>query len=341
LPDHSAPPRDALVRSFIAAAGWGDAARSKLAGDASFRKYERLQRAGGSAVLMDAPPPQEDVRPFLRIARELAGGGYSAPRVLAEDAEHGFLLLEDLGDDLYARLIAGGADERPLYEAAVDFLLDLHRRPAPAGLAPYDEERLIEEVALFTDWYLPALTGRDTPEQVRRSFRFLWAILAPEVAAEGARVLVLRDFHAENLIWLPGRSGAARLGLLDFQDAVAGHPAYDLVSLLEDARRDVPPALAEAMLQRYIAGSGLDTAAFRRAHAILGAQRNLRIIGVFTRLWKRDGKPHYQAFMPRMWRLVERDLAHPALADLRSWLDAVVPHEQRVRPLPGLPAPAA
>ena len=336
--------RAELARDFISAAGWGDAARSRLAGDASFRRYERLQRpgdntAGGSAVLMDAPPPQEDVRPFVAIARALADGGYSAPRILAEDAEHGFLLLEDLGDDLYARLIAGGADETPLYEAAIDFLLDLHRRPAPAGLAPYDEARLIDETGLFTDWYLPALTGHDTPDALRSAFIAQWTALAPEVAAEDAghpRVLVLRDFHAENLIWLPGRNGAARLGLLDFQDAVAGHRAYDLVSLLEDARRDVAPALAEAMLARYIAGSGLDEAAFRRAYAILGAQRNLRIIGIFTRLWKRDGKPHYQTFMPRMWRLVEGDLAHPALAGLRAWLDETVPPPLRRQPLPGL-----
>jgi aminoglycoside/choline kinase family phosphotransferase len=344
LTDRAAPPREILARDFIAAAGWGDATRSRLAGDASFRRYERLHRPGGGAVLMDAPPPQEDVRPFVTIARALAEAGYSAPRIFAEDATHGFLLLEDLGDDLYARLIAAGRDETPLYEAAIDFLLDLHRRPAPADLAPYDEGRLIDELALFTDWYLPALTGRETPANIAQAFRFLWAILAPEVAAEDARrprVLVLRDFHAENLIWLPGRNGPARLGLLDFQDAVAGHRAYDLVSLLEDARRDVSPDLAEAMLRRYIAGSGLDGDAFRRAYAILGAQRNLRIIGIFTRLWKRDGKPHYQAFMPRMWRLVERDLAHPALADLRSWLDAMVPQEQRFRPLPGLPAPAA
>jgi len=333
--------RDAQAQAFLSRAGWGEAARRPLAGDASFRRYERLQQGGETAVLMDAPPPQEDVRPFLRVADALAAAGYSAPRVLAEDAEHGFLLLEDLGDDLYARLIAGGIDETPLYEAAIDFLLDLHRRPPPAGLAAYDEARLIEELDLFLDWYLPALTGRETPPQRRQDFRSFWAALAPDVAAGDTghpRVLVLRDFHAENLIWLPGRKGPARLGLLDFQDAVAGHRAYDLVSLLEDARRDVPPKLAEAMLRRYIAGSGLDEAAFRRAYAVLGAQRNLRIVGIFTRLWKRDGKPHYQAFMPRMWRLVEHDLAHPALAGLRDWLDSVVPPDLRHRPLPGVPA---
>lgn len=331
--------RAALLHVFLQRAGWGDAARSKLAGDASFRKYERLNRNGEPAVLMDAPPPQEDIRPFMRIARHLDSLGYSAPRILAEDTEHGFLLLEDLGDDLFARLLKSGGDERGLYEAAIDFLLDLHRHPAPADLAPYDEMRLIDEAQLFTDWYLPALTGRDTPANIRQAFRFLFGILAPEVGMDATpdqRVLVLRDFHAENLIWLPERNGPARLGLLDFQDAVAGHPAYDLVSLLEDARRDVDPDLAEAMLQRYIAGSRVDDATFRRAYAILGAQRNIRIIGIFTRLWKRDGKPHYQAFMPRMWGLLERDLAHPALADLRGWIDAMVPHELRRKPLPGL-----
>lgn len=329
--------RSALSHDFLTRAGWGAASRAKLAGDASFRRYERLHLDGRPAVLMDAPPPQEDVRPFLKIARLLLQHGYSAPGIMAEDAEHGFLLLEDLGDDLYARLIRQGNDELPLYEAAIDFLLDLHRHAAPADLAPYDEARLIDELGLFTDWYLPALTGRDTAEAQRRDFQDLWQTLAPEVCRP-PRILVLRDFHAENLIWLPQRSGAARVGLLDFQDAVAGHPAYDLVSLLEDARRDVSPDLAETMLRRYIAGSGFDEATFRRAYAILGAQRNLRIVGIFTRLWKRDGKPHYQAFMPRMWRLVEHDLAHPALADLRRWIDATVPAELRRKPLPGLPA---
>ncbi|MCW0236235.1 MAG: phosphotransferase [Ferrovibrio sp.] len=333
------PDRLAHSNAFLQRAGWGDAARSKLAGDASFRKYERLSRDGKPAVLMDAPPPQEDVRPFLRIARHLQSLGYSAPHILAEDADRGFLLLEDLGDDLFARLLEQGSDETQLYEAAIDFLLDLHRHPAPADLVLYDEDRLIAETELFIDWYLPALTGRDTPSSLRQAFRFLWSILAPEVGLEttpGRRILVLRDFHAENLIWLPERQGAARLGLLDFQDAVAGHPAYDLVSLLEDARRDVSPDLAEAMLQRYIAGSGVDDAAFRRAYAILGAQRNIRILGVFTRLWKRDGKQQYQTFMSRMWGLVERDLAHPALTDLRGWLNATVSPEQRHSPLPGL-----
>lgn len=331
------PDRSALSSAFLTKAGWGQASRAKLAGDASFRKYERLNRNGEPAVLMDAPPPQEDVRPFLRVARELLRHGYSAPRILAEDTEHGFLLLEDLGDDLYARLLARGADEHELYGAAIDFLLDLHRHPAPAELGLYDEARLIDEVQLFTDWYLPALRGGETEPSLRDEFNAFWHELAPAVA-QPPRVLVMRDFHAENLIWLPQRQGPARVGLLDFQDAVAGHRAYDLVSLLEDARRDVSPALADAMIRRYLAGSGLDEQDFRRAYAILGAQRNLRIVGVFTRLWKRDGKPHYQTFMPRMWGLVERDLQHPDLHRLRAWIDRIVPAELRRRPLPGLSA---
>ncbi|HEX6958908.1 MAG TPA: phosphotransferase [Ferrovibrio sp.] len=330
------PDRRALSQTFLDRAGWGDAARSKLAGDASFRKYERLQRKAERAVLMDAPPPHEDVRPFLRIARELQRHGYSAPRILAEDVEHGFLLLEDLGDDLYARLIASGTDEKPLYAAAIDFLLDLHRHPAPPDLASYSGTTLVTESELFIDWFLPAATGRAPDEALRAEYRALWSSLAPQIAADKA-VLVLRDFHAENLIWLPQRQGAAKVGLLDFQDAVAGHPAYDLVSLLEDARRDVSPALAEAMLQRYIAGSGFEAETFRRAYGILGAQRNTRIIGVFTRLWKRDAKPQYLAFMPRMWRLLEHDLSHPALAELRQWFDRVAPAELRQKPLPDAP----
>lgn len=326
-------------RHFLAQAGWGDAARAMLAGDASFRKYERLNRGADSAVLMDAAPPQEDVRPFLRIADWLAAEGFCPPAILARDTEHGFLLLEDLGDDLYARLLKERrADETALYEAAIDLLLALHERQAPADLAPYDAARLIAEAELFLDWYMPARYGQTVEEAARAEFRALWTELAPKVDDPGGRVIVLRDFHAENLLWLPARDGVRRVGLLDFQDAVAGHPAYDLVSLLEDARRDVNPALAEAMLARYIRGAQANEAGFRAAYAILGAQRNIRILGVFTRLWKRDGKPGYQAFMPRMWRLVEHDLAHPALADLKSWMDRAVPPDLRRQPLPGLAA---
>lgn len=330
--------RSTLSQTFLEQAGWGDAQRRPLAGDASFRRYERLHHGSQTAVLMDAPPPQEDVRPFIRMARWLVAQGFSAPRILAEDSAHGFLLLEDLGDDLYSRLLRAGGDETALYEAAIDMLLRLHKHSAPAELAPYDAARLIDEAGLFPDWYLPALTGQPTAPAQRAEFDALLAALAP-AAVTMRPIAVLRDFHADNLLWLPDRTDTARVGLLDFQDAVAGHPAYDLVSLLEDARRDVAPALAEAMLTRYISGSASDDASFRRAYAILGAQRNIRIIGIFTRLWKRDGKSGYQAFMPRMWGLLERDLAHPELADLRAWVDQAAPMDLRRKPLPGLEQP--
>lgn len=331
--------RSILDRDFLTRAGWAAAARRRIAGDASFRHYDRLDGDAGSAILMDAPPPKEDVRPFVAIARHLSALGFAAPQILAADVENGFLLLEDLGDDRFSRVIPRAPDcERALYEAAVDVLVALHRTPAPAelplgpdesyaqvyALPRYDEALYFREAHLFTDWYLPALRGVATPLADREVYDALWreALALLDCPRE---VLVLRDYHADNLMWLPGRDGVARVGLLDFQDGVAGHPAYDLVSLLEDARRDVPPALADAMIDRYLAATGLDAAAFRRDYAILGAQRNAKIIGIFTRLYARDGKPAYLDLIPRVWGLLERDLAHPALAPLKAWFDAHVP----------------
>lgn len=316
--------RGDVLAEFLERNGWGRARRRPLAGDASFRRYERLEMDGRHAVLMDAPPPHEDVRPFLFIARHLIGCGYSAPRILAADEAAGALLLEDLGDDLYSRVIAAGGDETALYAAAVDLLADLHRRPPPEGLARYDKAALVATANLLVEWYLPAVTGRDTDEATKAGYAdALGESLAnlPELP----EVLVLRDYHADNLLWLPGRDGPARVGLLDFQDAVIGSPAYDLVSLLEDARRDVAPGLAAAMVRRYVGASGIDGDALGTAYAILGAQRNARIIGIFARLWRRDGKARYLPLIPRVWRLLEGDLRHPALAALREWFDTSVP----------------
>lgn len=334
--------------AFLAAAGWGDAARAPLAGDASFRRYERLRGPAGSAVLMDAPPDAgEDCRPFVAIGAHLRRLGFSAPAVLAADLIEGFLLLEDLGDDLYARVLSAGGDEAALYAEAVDLLDALHAEPAPAALpvpndAPYalpdySAARLQAEADLLADWYLPEWSGRPTAPDLVAEYRALWRDLLPAARID-APVLVLRDYHAENLLWLPRREGLARIGLLDYQDGVIGHPAYDLVSLLSDARRDVPPALADAMLARYAAAAGrrdpaFDAAAFRTAFAVLGAQRNCKIIGIFARLWRRDGKPNYLALIPRVWHNLERDLAHPVLAEVRDWLDRVVPPASRSVPL--------
>lgn len=321
--------RRARIEAFLAVHGWAAARREALAGDASFRRYERLADGRRRAILMDAPPPREDVRPFIAVARMLTGNGYSAPAVLAADAAAGLVLLEDFGDDLYTRVLAAGGDEMRLYTAAVDLLCDLHRRPPPGTLAHYNIERLVDEVRLFQEWYLPALHGTPTPAPALAEFAALWReALAP--ACQGRGVMVLRDYHADNLMWLPRRRGLRRVGLLDFQDAVIGPPAYDLVSLLEDARRVVTEDVVAAMIVRYLDATGLDGRTFRTTYAALGAQRNARIIGVFTRLCVRDGKAAYLDLIPQLWRLLERDLEHPALTPLRAWFDRHAPAESRL-----------
>ncbi|TCP40306.1 aminoglycoside phosphotransferase family protein [Rhodovulum marinum] len=320
------PERADVITGFLDRAGWGKATRQPLAGDASNRRYERL--TGGPeaarAVLMDAPPETgEDVRPFLRIAHYLSGLGLSAPRILAEAPETGLLLLEDLGDDLFARVAARDpARQDALYAAAVDLLAGLHRVAPPEGLAAYDARTMADLACLPFQWYLPGLGG-GAPDAETDAFR---AEIEMHLALDCApSVLILRDFHAENLIWLPERQGPARVGLLDFQDARVGHPAYDLVSLLEDARRDVPGDLQARMRARYVAATEQDPDTFARAYALLGAQRNLRIIGVFARLCLRDGKPGYLPMLPRVWDHLMHDLSHPDLAGLRARCLALLP----------------
>ena len=319
------PPEDAPA--FLAANGWTDAEIRPLAGDASFRRYFRVHGPeGATAVLMDAPPAHEDVGPFLAVAGHLLDRGFSPPRPLAIDRQKGLLLLEDFGDDRVGPLLAREPQrEREIYEVAVDILARIAGQPAPTDLPPYDDAAMTREVALLTDWYVPALGMEVDKDGYFDAWRKAWSGILEVV--EKNPVLVLRDYHADNLMVLPDRS---RLGLLDFQDALAGHPAYDLVSLLQDARRDVEPALEEAMIARYVAAANVaDAERFRADYEILGAQRNTKILGIFTRLWKRDGKPHYLPLQPRVWSYLERNLAHPALAPVRAWFDANVPVGQR------------
>ncbi len=327
--------RNRAMTDFLAAQGWGSVAPATLAGDASFRRYYRLADNGRRAVLMDAPPPQEDVRPFVAVAAILRGLGLSAPQVYAEDCDNGFLLIEDFGDDTYTRLLARGADETALYSLAIDTLIELQRAVAadrPPELPPYDEERLLTEAALLVDWYAPTMLGAALSAAAREDYLARWREVLPQAALPAA-TLVLRDYHVDNLMLLPGRPAVQGCGLLDFQDAVCGPPSYDLVSLLEDARRNVPPALRAAMTERYLAGfPGLDRAAFRRSAAILAAQRNCKIIGIFTRLWRRDGKPGYLAHIPRVWRLLEDELREPALLPVADWLDRYLPPRARRMP---------
>jgi N-acetylmuramate 1-kinase len=314
----------AAAPAFLSAAGWEHAAIVPLAGDASFRRYFRVVDGARRAVLMDAPPPHEDPRPFIAIAEHLVGQGFAAPAILARDLDEGLVLIEDFGDlRVKEHLDDRPVDEVEVYTRAVELLADLHRLPA-ADLPPYDREVYQREAGLLTEWYCPAI---GLPVNADAYVRAWDAVLPIVEQSASSTVTVLRDYHAENIM-LIDRPEARGLGLLDFQDALAGHPAYDLVSLLQDARRDVPPAVEAAMLDHYrvIANPPAD---FDAAYAVLGAQRNAKIIGIFTRLWKRDGKPRYLSFLPRMWDLLERDLAHPALAPVAEWFAGNIPADKR------------
>jgi aminoglycoside/choline kinase family phosphotransferase len=314
--------RDPRITRFLESTPYHGATRARLAGDASMRRYERLTcEPNKTAVLMISPPgAQREIVAFTRLARFLKDHGLSAPQVYAEDSVAGLLLLEDLGDDLVAHLCDDETGfEDLLYSAAADCLAMLHRLAPPDWLARFEPNTLAEATDLATIWYAAGGKGNMNPDMVVKLQRALEQI--PDLS----EVLVLRDFHAENLIWLPKRSGSARLGLLDFQDALVGHRAYDLVSLLQDARRDLSPGLADHVLAKYTHQTGTDPDTFRYAFAVLGAQRNLRILGVFARLSLRDKKHRYLTFLPRVWGFLMQNLADPALADLREVIVSQLP----------------
>ena len=311
------------IDSFLARAGWTGADVAPLPGDASFRRYFRLRRAGGqSAMLMHAPPPHEDPAPFLAVAHWLENNGLRAPHILAEDAAAGWVLLEDFGDErLREWLDINPGDEGRLYKGAVDTLVALHQLP-PGPFASYDLAEYQREAGLFVEWFCPA----KGLEVQMRDWRAAWdVVLAPVISRQRPGVVVLKDYHAENIM-LPS-DGAQ--GLIDFQDALIGHPAYDLVSLLQDARRDVSPMLERAMLDRYIAKTQ-PGGEFDADYAVLGAQRNAKIIGVFTRLAKRDGKPRYLELIAGVWAHLERDLAHSALKPVAIWFSENIPQSVRI-----------
>jgi tRNA threonylcarbamoyl adenosine modification protein YjeE len=343
------------IRRFLEGHGFGEATRRHMQGDASTRSYERLTLNGASYILMNSPkrpdgPPvrdgkpysriahlAEDVTPFIAMANALRARGLSAPAIFAADRAAGLLVLEDLGNEL----VVAGEPPAPIearYAAAVDVLATLHRQKLPETLPVepdvdyplprYDLEAQLIEVELLTDWYLPKLEAKISDAK-RDLYMALWrdALLAP---VEAPATWVLRDYHSPNLLWLPEREGVARVGLLDFQDAVLGNAAYDVASLLQDARVDVPEVMEIALLSRYVrarraAEPAFDAPAFARAYATLAAQRASKILGIFARLDRRDGKPQYLRHLPRVWGYLQRSLAHPALAPLAAWYRANVP----------------
>ncbi|KAB2941845.1 MAG: tRNA (adenosine(37)-N6)-threonylcarbamoyltransferase complex ATPase subunit type 1 TsaE [Hyphomicrobium sp.] len=365
--------RFVAMRSLIGGGGGGGGTNGAscelryLQGDASVRRYARLLRGPRpGAILMDWPRQPdgpairnglpysrlahlaEDVRPFVAVANALHAAGLTVPRIHAQDLDNGFLLLDDLGDRVFGREVETGAtDQATLWQAATDALVALQDAPAPQTLpvagggehhvAAYDRGAMAIETELLVDWYWPALRGGVVPRQERAEFVGLWAEVFVELAKMPA-AWVLRDYHSPNLLWLPERQGIARVGVIDFQDAMRGPAAYDLVSLLQDARVDVAPELEAALFDHYCAGvtarrTGFDRDAFTFAYAALGAQRNTKIVGIFARLAKRDGKFGYLHHIPRLWRYLDRDLSHPQLAGLKRWYDRHFPADARNIPL--------
>jgi hypothetical protein len=363
------PERNDQIAAFLAASGWGGARRLPLPGDASTRRYERLTLNGRKAMLMDQPQqaetppapatatPEErrklgynalarlaggDVERFVAVSKFLRGAGLSAPDTFAADSKQGLAIIEDLGDDLFANVLERGADERELYAASAEVLAALHERAAPAimplekRLHPFDETAQFAEIDLMTDWFIPLALGRKAALDEVEEHHAMWRRTLDQTR-HAAPVFVHRDYHAQNLIWLPGRSGIQRVGLIDYQDAVAGSTAYDLISLVEDARRDPAPEIAEATTAHYLAtmraqGTPHDESEFRAQMAVAAAQRNVKIAGIFARLYMRDGKARYLGYLPRVWGYLSRDLDHPALAELRAWYDRTIPLEKRGAP---------
>lgn len=321
-----------LVREdFLARIGWDDVTMTEIPADASFRRYYRLHGTASPMLMMQDPPdrppvpPFVMVEPFVRIAMHLRSLGLRTPVIFQQDIENGLLVIEDFGDDTYTRLFAKGQDPQPLYELAIDALVHLHRHEKrnDIDLPPYDDAHLLNEAMLLLDWYYPALTGDKATDEQKKSFSNVWRGLFAKLPAD-QKTLVLRDYHIDNLMLVDGETGIARCGLLDFQDALIGQFSYDLMSLLEDARRDVPAGLQKHLYDRYMAGmgSGLDRAGFDYAYRVLAAQRHAKILGIFVRLFMRDGKDRYLQFIPHVHKLFMQAVNDPALAPLKGWFDA-------------------
>jgi tRNA threonylcarbamoyl adenosine modification protein YjeE len=355
------------IADFLAQAGVAnDAPVAYLQGDASARAYARTVRDGVPVILMDWPPqpdgpPIKDGLPYSRIAhlaegtaafqsvgKLLSSAGLVAPQTYAADHARGLMLIGDLGDRVFGVEVDKGTDQETMWAAATETLIQLRALDAnrvrdwnagegrAAPVRDYDRGAYEIETTLVPDWYWPLVNGSTIPPEARAAFEAAWAPVLDRIVRDAGRTITLRDYHSPNLLFMPERGGAAhnQVGIIDYQDALIGHPAFDLVSLLQDARLDVPAATEDRLYARYVTAVrarevGFDEAAFRFAYAALGAQRNTKILGIFARLWKRDGKPNYLRHIPRIWRYLERDLAHPGLGDVARWYDAHFPRAVR------------
>ncbi len=323
--------RDMLRAQFLRAIGWEGVTMQAMQADASFRRYYRLEGAPRPSLLMQDPPdrpqvaPYVMVEPFVAIARHLGALGLRAPQILHEDIANGLLVIEDFGDDTYTRLFNAGADAKALYELAIDVLVHLHRHPQRNALAlpAYDDQVMIDEAMLLLNWYYPALTGQAASDDLKRSFADVWRVLFKNLPQD-QQTLVLRDYHVDNLMLVKDGEGIARCGLLDFQDALIGQFSYDVMSLLEDARRDVPADLKRHLYDRYVAamGAGFDKDGFDYSFRVLAAQRHAKVLGIFVRLHERDGKDRYLQFIPHVHTLFMQAVNDPALAPLKDWFAA-------------------
>lgn len=326
--EDTAARRQILREEFLQAIGWENVTLDAMQADASFRRYYRLQGAPTPTLLMQDPPdrppvpPYVMVEPFIAIAEHLRALGLRAPEILFKDLENGLLVLEDFGDDTYTQLFNKGLDAKPLYELAIDVLVHLHKHPARNGIdiKPYSDQVLVDEAMLLLDWYYPALTGKKATDELKKSFGDVWRTLFKDMPKD-QQTLVLRDYHVDNLMLTKDGEGIGRCGLLDFQDALLGQFSYDVMSLLEDARRDVPADLKKHLYDRYIKamGAGFDKEGFDYSFRVLAAQRHAKVLGIFVRLFERDGKDRYLQFIPHVHNLFMQSVNDPALAPLKKW----------------------